>query len=706
MRPAEFLASVWEYTAEKGGFVFLATKQKGGSWTDYPIKVTGSLETDLEQFFKQHPAKKQDIYFCPTSFTGKKRLKQFCNPLNVLYSDIDNGKPHISPTSLWESSPNRLQGLWFLDERLSVTEGEELNRNLTYYMDADTGGWDVTQVLRVPGTYNHKYTDLPKVRSIHHRIKKRFSFIEINNKVEGSAPKIDEVDDHTIRASEKPFEELFRKHYKKFPTRVKQLLSAQSTAAGDRSSLLWYLFHELSALRISDGEVIGLIKGSVWNKFKGRDSEEHQLSRELKKVRAKSNGKSKAKARTASTSKSVSKQKRAKRKNRTPKNTALIEQDDTAEEASESGYTFVGDDVQESVRPVDEEEEDEEEVTLEVESYAQVMQSRESSPGWLVEDYWLKESHGIVAGEPKSFKSTLVLDMCVSIASGEPFHGHEILSPGPVLYIQNENAAWIMQDRLEKMTNEKGLVGAVHIDDDSITVEWPEDLPLHFVNNTGFMLTDPTHQLLFEAMLEKYRPVMVVLDPLYLMFEGSLNVADEITPILRFLMGMRFKYKTAMCVIHHYNKGGAATTSRGGQRMLGSTTLHGWIESAWYIQAHSEMDEESDNPDATITLQREFRGSGITPPVDITIGMGDVGEAKYSVSIDKHVPQMEEKDKPKNNGSADRDIIGYLKTRKEGATESAIISHTGYRTDIVRNMIDTLCAAGKLKRKGPQVSLC
>jgi hypothetical protein len=46
-------------------------------------------------------------------------------------------------------------------------EGEELNRRLAYAMDADLSGWDLTQLLRVPGTRNRKYQDAPVIELAH-----------------------------------------------------------------------------------------------------------------------------------------------------------------------------------------------------------------------------------------------------------------------------------------------------------------------------------------------------------------------------------------------------------------------------------------------------------------------------------------------------------------------------------------------------------
>ena len=79
--------------------------------------------------------------------------------------------------------------------------------------------------------------------------------------------------------------------------------------------------------------------------------------------------------------------------------------------------------------------------------------------------------------------------------------------------------------------------------------------------------------------------------------------------------------------------------------MLGSTTLHGWIESAWYLDVKraDELEEEifsdelnSPGGAATLTIEREFRGAGTYPKLDITVKMGDFGSPDYSVEIKKH----------------------------------------------------------------------
>lgn len=79
--------------------------------------------------------------------------------------------------------------------------------------------------------------------------------------------------------------------------------------------------------------------------------------------------------------------------------------------------------------------------------------------------------------------------------------------------------------------------------------------------------------------------------------------------------------------------------------MLGSTTLHGWVESAWYLDVKraDELEEEifsdelnSPSGSATLTLEREFRGAGTYPKLDMVVKMGNFGSVDYSVEIKRH----------------------------------------------------------------------
>jgi hypothetical protein len=259
---------------------------------------------------------------------------------------------------------------------------------------------------------------------------------------------------------------------------------------------------------------------------------------------------------------------------------------------------------------------------LRVTSHADIMSNPSLTPGWLIEEFWTRNSHGIIAGEPKSYKSTLTLDLAISIASGKPFLGrYAVWQQGPVLIVQNENAEWIIKDRVAAIAIHRGLGGSITKEGKNYIIDFPLDLPIYYINNQGFSLSNKNHRDVLEEYIKQIQPIFVVFDPLYLMFDGDVNSVKDLNPVLSWLLWLKNTYNLNLVIVHHWRKSKGATT-RGGQRMLGSTTLHGWTESAWYVESGDE-----------VILEREFRAAQSPPKLHLKIDMGELGESTYNISI-------------------------------------------------------------------------
>jgi hypothetical protein len=108
----------------------------------------------------------RETYHCGHLLTARRRVKGNAAPVLALYVDGDGAKPGPDtpvPTAVVESSPGREQFWWRLTRPVAPEVGEALNRRLAHAMGGDRGGWDLTQLLRPPGTRNHKYPDAPLV---------------------------------------------------------------------------------------------------------------------------------------------------------------------------------------------------------------------------------------------------------------------------------------------------------------------------------------------------------------------------------------------------------------------------------------------------------------------------------------------------------------------------------------------------------------
>ena len=108
-----------------------------------------------------------EAYFCAHLLLARRRVKANAAPVLALWADADGaalGPDSPEPTAIVESSPGHAHLFWRLTRPISPLRAEELNRRLLVAVGADRSGWDLSQLLRPPGTRNRKYEDAPTVR--------------------------------------------------------------------------------------------------------------------------------------------------------------------------------------------------------------------------------------------------------------------------------------------------------------------------------------------------------------------------------------------------------------------------------------------------------------------------------------------------------------------------------------------------------------
>ena len=541
------LRGVW---GKKSGYVFIPRRDPiGKKWDEgrafkYPEEL-GAIEArvikSVEEGF--------DVYWCPLVFSSPYRKKDHVLPQQeYLWADLDLVNPHtlsIRPSIAWRSSDEKYQALWRLDEVYPTEEVEELNRQLTYAVGADKGGWDVTQVLRVPGTVNLKYTPPQKVTLLWEETRS-YSPEHIISLI-GAPP-----------SPEPTIEDLL----KGYPVsdRVWAILNAP-VEVGIRSDRLW----EVETLLVEAGvpilTIVRVIKQSAWNKFKGRNDENGQIYRET--LKADEHVKSKG-------------------------------LDPNADKYKDDMWAI---------------------------PFGQFMTMKLPPPEWLVEGIWQVGTYGMLAGEPKTYKSVLATDLALSVASGKPFLGRfPVLKPGAVLFVQEENNPQTVQDRIIKIAVQKQM--AVRT---PTGYELAEDISIFFSNNFGIDLTDKTSRVLLEKTIKDLQPALVLFDPFYMML-GSANENDatEMRNTLHWLSMLRNKYGVAILVLHHYNKGSGNKT-RGGQKIRGTSEFHAWVESALYVK--------TTNTPGSIRIEREFRSFPLLEQLDVVIEIGEPGEPYYKPTV-------------------------------------------------------------------------
>ena len=139
---------------------------------------------------------------------------------------------------------------------------------MLWFPSHDRGGWDLTQLLRLPGTINHKYDPAERVRTLW--FKKDLEY------------DLDDLPEHIYENLDA--QEVLKQYKGKIKPSTLKLLTAKRASNGKRSDVIWKINNELAEQGINAHVRFNLLKGSVWNKFAGRSDEDSQLMREIEKV--------------------------------------------------------------------------------------------------------------------------------------------------------------------------------------------------------------------------------------------------------------------------------------------------------------------------------------------------------------------------------------------------------------------------------------
>lgn len=258
------ITRIWKQ--QPGKYFCISTKSVSGKWSDHFFRRTQFKEA--EKFIRDNQDK--NLYFCPHGFSEDRRKGAGVLP-KLMWADLDEADPeqmNPRPTIAFESSPGRYVGIWMLEDTL---DSVKTNQGLTYLIEADHSGWDLGQVLRIPGTRNYKYQSMPKVRTLWidgptYRLK------DIKRKIPDDV--VDESDDEAL--------DVYKQYEKDLPKWVRRELLNGKPTPGKRSEMMWKLVLSLLEAGVARDDCFTLLKASPWNKF-GDD----QLMREIEKANGK-----------------------------------------------------------------------------------------------------------------------------------------------------------------------------------------------------------------------------------------------------------------------------------------------------------------------------------------------------------------------------------------------------------------------------------
>lgn len=224
---------------------------------------------------------------------------------------------------------------------------------------------------------------------------------------------------------------------------------------------------------------------------------------------------------------------------------------------------------------------------------------------WLVRGVWPAGDYGVHGAEPKAGKTWNALDLAVSVASGTPWLGAlPIDTPGPVIIFHGEGGDGGVVRRGRAVGDSRGLN--------------VEKLPL-WVCARAPHLGEESHLRDLAEIIRTVRPVLVILDPLYLSAGGA-NGADlyAMGRLLERPQHICQDAGAALCVVTHYNR---ARDLKGAARLTGAGPAE-WgrvLIGAELISRHTDPDTlattvltelavtGSEVPDQMIRVRRTVR---------------------------------------------------------------------------------------------------
>jgi len=180
------------------------------------------------------------------------------------------------------------------------------------------------------------------------------------------------------------------------------------------------------------------------------------------------------------------------------------------------------------------------------------------SPKYLIKKYLEADTMSVLFGDPGCGKSFTAIDIACSIATGHAFHGHKIITPGPVAYIAGEGQGGIMR-RFMAWSLNRGI-------------DYRE-IPV-FVSMAPASLCDSEGaRYVIEAVKRMDpKPVLVVIDTLARNFgPGDENSTAEMNRFVAALDSIRGISGASILIVHH-------TGHDNKSRARGSIALKGAVD--------------------------------------------------------------------------------------------------------------------------------
>lgn len=140
--------------------IAVSLKDINGKFTNHTVKWK-----EASQYLKYKNT--HDVYFSFTPLKDPNGGRKLSNASGAWCFGVDIDDASIPsewyPQIVWESSPNKYQGVYIVDHEMSTDEIFKVCKGLSKKFGYDPGSVDAVHLFRMPGSVNHKYPGNPPV---------------------------------------------------------------------------------------------------------------------------------------------------------------------------------------------------------------------------------------------------------------------------------------------------------------------------------------------------------------------------------------------------------------------------------------------------------------------------------------------------------------------------------------------------------------
>lgn len=220
------------------------------------------------------------------------------------------------------------------------------------------------------------------------------------------------------------------------------------------------------------------------------------------------------------------------------------------------------------------------------ESAGALFATHDTPPSYLIERLIMNGGTGAISGEPKSAKTWLAIECAIAVATGGKALGKYKAQPGIAAYFFTED----MRDAIK--TRSRALLAGQGKTPDAIARTFFAQPRGHHIDITR---PEDCARIIASVRLierEHGKVRLLVLDPLRNIHARDEDKSGDMMAVFECLKMIGKLLDTTILLVHHAKKATQSSSSkRGGQKMRGSSAMHGFLDSGIYLDDVRVNDE-------------------------------------------------------------------------------------------------------------------